>query len=297
MKYSFHKHNIKHLTKAVLGRIEYSIHGVIADRNELVVLNYHGVQQKFLKDFSKQIAFFNEHFEFATIADLDDILSKRKKGKRPFLLLTFDDGIKNNLLTIEVLDKYNIKCIFFIIPEFVNTPSENQKTFFLKNIRPEINSEVDNAIEDFSALSWSDLKILISKGHSVGSHTMSHSLLKGGTNNAAIEYEILASKKEIENQLGITVKSFCSPNNTLESIGEKELRLICSNYDYHFTTIPGSNIGASPYFIRRVNIEAHWMKGAVIRATGEWDRKRWKSREMTFISLLDSIGAYKSLKN
>jgi hypothetical protein len=75
---------------------------------------------------------------------------------------------------------------------------------------------------------------------------------------------------------GCSITSYCSINNTLESTGPKEKKLIAENYTYHFTTFPGSNIHPKdPLFIKRRNIECFWLKGAMYYALGNWDLRRW----------------------
>jgi hypothetical protein len=134
---------------------------------------------------------------------------------------------------------------------------------------------------------------LMVQGHRIGSHTLSHTLV---ASTASIEKSILEiknSKEQILLQLddiSPEIDSFCSINNTLESIGAKELELIKDQYLYHFTTIPGANLPSSnPLYIKRCNIESHWLPGAVMYALGKWDLRRWKKADETYLNLLKKI--------
>ena len=294
MNINFKIHNPNHIVKNILGNIEYAFPHLGLQKNELTVVNYHGTQKKFLNNFRKQIDFFQKEFFIISPHQLNDFYSgKLVHDSLPLLLLTFDDGVKNNLYAINELESRGIKAFFFVIPDFINTPKDKQKDFFIRNIRPEINYGIDDKEEDFIAMSWDDLKTLQVKGHCIGSHTQTHTLI---TRQSTLEnsiIEIKDSKVNIANALTSPLtltNSFCSINNTLESISSKEVSLIKENYQYHFTTIPGFNIPSSnPYYIKRANIESHWLSGSVKFALGKWDLKRWEKVDKRFLRILENV--------
>ncbi len=279
MKLNFKIHSKAHILKAALGLIEFSREGIDLPPKELMVVNYHGTPLKFIHAFEEQVLFFKRHFNIIRPEQLDDFYTEGFKSNRPSLLFTFDDGLKNNLHAIKILDKHQLKALFFVIPDFIDTSPELQKDYYLQNIRPKLNSAIESEPEDFTSLSWNEIKSLISEGHKIGSHTSTHSL----KSTLAIEkskYEIIDSKKKIAEKLGLglgEINAYCSPNNTLFSTGAKEAKLIRAHYKYHFTTFPGSNLeDKNQQFIKRSNIECFWLKGAVLFAIGKLDRKRWK---------------------
>lgn len=281
-------HPKNHLLKHFLGKLEYASTRLALNKAALYVVNYHGTQKKFLSNFKKQLQFFKSHF---TILSPDQLASfyAGQLTKGPYLLLTFDDGIRNNLLAARLLDEQNIKGLFFIVPEFINTSAGKQKEYFIRCIRPVINPVIDHEREDFEAMSWNDLRTLLNNGHGIGSHTRSHTLVAAAASQEQSKDEILGSKELIFSNLATEVHSFCSINNTLESVGKKELSLIRELYTYHFTTIPGINLPSSdPYYIKRCNIESHWLPGAVNYAIGNWDLKRWKKADEAYLKVLRS---------
>ena len=286
---NFKIHTLTHIVKTILGNIEYLFTSLNLNKNELYVVNYHGTQKIFMANLKKQIVFFKKHFTIISPSEIEKFYTnKLPKTDKPYLLITFDDGIKNNMYAEEVLNESAIKALFFIVPRFINAPIENQKEYFLKNIRPEINPHIDSIIEDFQALSWNDIQNVLKKGHSVGSHTYTHTLVSKNSTFENSNYEIVKSKLIIEKHIHSHLNSFCSINNTLESVGETELSLIKKYYQFHFTTIPGPNFSDSdPYFIKRVNIESFWLSGAVKYALGKWNLKRWKTKGELFLELLN----------
>ncbi|MDQ3046496.1 MAG: polysaccharide deacetylase family protein [Bacteroidota bacterium] len=282
-------HDRNHIIKNLLGNIESVLAGS-ARKDELLVVNYHGTQKKFIPDFIQQIDFFRAHYDVIRPDQISSFYKGELKSTRGLLLITFDDGIKNNLFAAEILNRFQLKAYFFVIPEFINTPAAEQKKYFLRDIRPLVNEHVDSKEEDFTAMNWNDLKGLINEGHSIGSHTQTHRLIASESIPSNSEKEIVMSKAEILSKLEIpksSINSFCSINNTLQSVSGKELTLIKENYDFHFTTIPGANhSGSCPYYIKRANIESHWLPGAVKYALGKWDLKRWKDADKAYTKIL-----------
>lgn len=281
--YSFHIHNFFHLIKSLLGLIYHF--DSFNPKNQFIVLNYHGTQKKYMNNFIKQIEFYKKKYHILTPSEFEDVIDNKKYLEGKNLIITFDDGIKNNLYAIEYLNSQNIKAYFFIVPEFIDAPPENQKDYFIKNIRPIININIDSEEEDFEALSWEDLKE-ISKIHTIGSHTYSHTMTKNVLSKEHLKKELIDSKFCIENNLNCDINSFCSINNTFLTIGANELKLISENYKYHFSTFGGPNKNLHPYLIERINVEAYWMMGAVKFALSKLEFNRWKNKVKLYRELI-----------
>ena len=73
------------------------------------VLFYHGVEEKIvdpriqtlhleLAAFEKQIGYLRKHFDIVSIDDLCDGVTGGKKLPPSMVVLTFDDGYRNNLI-------------------------------------------------------------------------------------------------------------------------------------------------------------------------------------------------------
>lgn len=273
MKFDANIHGYPQLLKSIMGTVEFTF---TKPRNKLFVLNYHGTPKKFISDFEEQLDLIAKYFEFISPNDFFDILNDKKKKKGNQILLTFDDGLKNNLFAMEVLNKRNISCMLFIVPAFVD--SNNPKDFYLKNIRPQINPLIDSEPEDFTPLSWDDLRE-ISKKHSIGSHTLTHTMNASSNDVTYLIRELEGSKLQLEKQLNVSVNSFCSINNSLLNLNATSKHLIPEYYDYHFTTIAGcNNKNKTPYFIKRINVECFWLPGAVKFSLGNLNIARQMSK-------------------
>jgi peptidoglycan/xylan/chitin deacetylase (PgdA/CDA1 family) len=82
-----------------------------------VILLYHGVPAAAdatlsARVFEQHIHFLNRHFQFVHPADLD---RRRAPDERPEILLTFDDGFRNNAEVVApILRRYSAPAIFFV---------------------------------------------------------------------------------------------------------------------------------------------------------------------------------------
>src|SRR3954470_6767800 len=81
-----------------------------------VVLIYHGVPRTGVSldaaTFEEQIVFLREHFDFVRV---DDLTTRRSGLERIRVLLTFDDGFRNNAEVVApILRRYGIPAVFFV---------------------------------------------------------------------------------------------------------------------------------------------------------------------------------------
>ncbi|TRZ81139.1 polysaccharide deacetylase family protein [bacterium] len=133
-------------------------------------------------------------------------------------LITFDDGVKEDLHSIELLERYGLKGTFFITTNGIN-----------------------------NHLSAEDIRH-IAEVHEIGSHTINHPRLTEIPLNSA-RYEITESKRRLENTLKQPVTSFAYPfgfyNKSLGNL-VKEAGYTCARIDPPFNTKTDSN----PYEIK-----------------------------------------------
>jgi len=281
----FKIHKIPHVIKSLLGTLEFLFYTPKYNNNELVVVNYHGTPSKFLKNFKKQVNFLTKIYQPLNATDIDSYFNGKLSNQKPFILFTFDDGLKNNLNAAKYLAEKKISAFFFLIPSFIECEENLQANYYKTNIRPIINPYIESEKEDTTSLSWDETRELINLGHVVGCHTHTHTLISDKSTAENSVFEIIASKKVLENKLNSEIISFCSINNTLLSVGKKEKTIISENYTCHFTTIPGLNEHPNPLFIKRRNIESFWLLGAVKFSIGKFDLKRWKKYIQEYNSL------------
>ncbi len=162
--------------------------------------------------FERQLQYIRDNnYNTITSFDLADYMDAKKELPKKPILLTFDDGYKDNYTNaLPLLEKYKMKGDFAIITGGTNTA-------------------------DY--MSTDNLKDLIAKGHSIASHTVNHctTAIKIKTNTfqdsivddyqkacskfasqeklttGQIRYEFQKSKDELEKNLGIKIKHIVYP--------------------------------------------------------------------------------------
>ena len=287
IKYHAAIHSGAQVIKALLGKLVSWAPLMHALKNDLVVLNYHGTQKRFLNNFRQQVKFLQDRYHIISPSELEAFFKGViDASNKPFLFFNFDDGTRNNLYAAEVLHEYGIRALFFVVPEFVNCRDESQVAYFLKNIKPVINPQIDSAREDFTAMSWRELEELVAAGHEVGSHSSTHTMSVAGADRRSRQYEIVESRRMIAEGLSLRleqIRSFCGPVDSLLSVNLNEMSLIRDNYKFFFSSFPGSNLKPmNPYFIKRVHVEAFWMLSTVKYALSNLERIRWRRKVKLF---------------
>ena len=268
--------------KNIVGNAEYTFKKLNYPADELVVLCMHSTPCDHQHKFELILDFLLKHFTILDPNQIDEYYQGNLKNG-PYLLFTFDDGLKNNLYAAQLLEKRGLRAMFFIVPEFIR--SNDQKTFYIKNIRPITDPSFDKEPEDFVAMSFDDLRTLQSSGHIIGSHTSCHTLNRD-MNKIQIENEIIQSKDAIMSELKIEPTSFCSINNTTVSVNSIAKKMIAENYRFHFTTFPGLNsTSKESQIIFRRNIEVNWPLGKIKFSLGQVDLARWSDEIRRFRAL------------
>jgi peptidoglycan/xylan/chitin deacetylase (PgdA/CDA1 family) len=270
------------LIKSFLGNAEYGLRPWNYASDELLVLCMHSTPQERAGQFSRLLDFLFTHFSVLNPDQLDDYFTG-KLNAGPYILFTFDDGLKNNLMAAELLERRDARAIFFIVPDFIE--AVNPRDYYRGHIRQIIDSKVDHEPEDFTPMTVAELSVLREKGHFVESHTMSH-LLRSNSRDIDVEREVIQSKKWIADKLKDSARIFCSPIQTNFSVNASAKRLIEKEYDYHFTTFPGFHSGnRNPQLVFRRNIEVHWSLSQIKYALGKADLSRWKDEIARFRQL------------
>jgi polysaccharide deacetylase len=275
VRIDFKIHKVSHIVKSILGFLEFSLYYPKYNNRELIVVNYHGTPHKFFKNFKKQVDFLTNIFQPLKASEIDKYFNDELSTLKPSILFTFDDGLKNNLEAARYLSDKNISAFFFLIPSFIESQKELQQNYYKTHIRPIINLHIESKEEDLTALSWDEVREITSLGHCIGCHTHTHNLVADKSTIENSTFEIVVSKKLLEDKLDCKVDSFCSINNTLVSIGNKEKQIVSEHYKYHFTTIPGYNEKKNNLLIKRRNIESFWLLGTVKLSVGKFDLRRW----------------------
>ena len=178
------------------------------------------------------------------------------------VLLTFDDGYQSWIdVCLPLLQKYTAKGIFFINSGLLDIRSDRQKVsdFMQKQL----------LISPKNPLDWEGARQLITEGHTLGGHTVTHpNLAVLHTDEASLE--IIEDKQRIESMLDIEITDFAYPfgrrnNYTKETFDEVSK----AGYTFVYTADTGFVKIDQHQHINRVCLEKnqsmksvhHWIEG------------------------------------
>ena len=204
------------------------------------VLIYHDFKSnKEIKHFKNQILSLRKEYEFISPDEFEKYLNNKPvTGKK--LLITFDDGFKSNrIVAEEVLNKFNIKALFFIISDFVGTKKNSSRyNSIIRNIYPNTRNE----LRADGPMDKKDIEFLISTGHKIGCHTLSHQMLSKISSIENLKDELVTSKLNLQKEFGIKIKHFAFPFGTFESINKEALKILDKNFDFIHSGLRGNNV-------------------------------------------------------
>ena len=72
------------------------------------------------KKLNELLSHLHKKWSFITPDQFFKLIESKAKIEKPTLLVTFDDGFKNNLKACEILSDLNIKSIFYITSGLIN---------------------------------------------------------------------------------------------------------------------------------------------------------------------------------
>jgi peptidoglycan/xylan/chitin deacetylase (PgdA/CDA1 family) len=135
--------------------------------------------------------------------------------------------------------------------KFLRSLSHNERLLWIDRLIEKLKVADRKEVADLM-LTWEEVKAMQRGGISFGSHTVTHPILSRLSTEAARE-EIQESKKVIEENLGVPVKTFAYPNGRKEDFTEstkiilKEMGYVCA-----VTTLFGTNqCGQDLFELRR----------------------------------------------
>lgn len=210
----------------------------IADRYTVPVLMYHNVESTdyFRTDtvspvnLERQLKFLKTRgYQILTLSELVDGIKAGRKFKHNCVVVTFDDGMKNNFTAAyPLLNQYHIPAAFFISP---------------------------GTIGNEDSLSWDDVLVMKKGGMSFGSHGMIQAYLPQVSYKDQL-YEIEESKKILEAKLNQPIDFYAYPVGGFSEEIKNLLRK--AGYRGAFTTNRGTDrLNRDVYEINRIRLGDH----------------------------------------
>lgn len=137
-----------------------------------------------------------------TFISYSDAVSRVLSGSidKPYVALTFDDGLRNCLRAAEILRENGISACFFVCDSMAD-----ERRYDV--IRDFCGRELSMPAADF--LTWADMERLLATGHEIGNHSRRHKTL-AALPHAQLEDDVAASLASLRRRLG-AVEHFAWP--------------------------------------------------------------------------------------
>ncbi len=195
---------------------------------------------------------------FTTYSDaVDRILQNRIDG--PYLVVSFDDGLKNHYRAAEILAACGVSACFFVCPSIVGETRAEAIAEFCR-------TQLRTAPTEF--LDWDELAHLKKLGHEIGGHTMNHENL-AALSLPELNDTIARSREVLSGRLGET-RHFAWPYGRFwHFTPEGAAAVFASGYDScasaeHGCHMGGTAMAPSEICIRRYTVPANCSPGGLL---------------------------------
>lgn len=190
-------------------------------------------------NFDRQMAYLKDNYRVTTVAETLELL-KRGENRERVVVITFDDGYRDNFLNAApILAKYGLPACFFISSGIVGTDRHFEH-------------DLELAGRPLPVMSWEEVRQLSASGFEIGSHTVNHARLSK-CSPEELRHELADSKAQLEHQLGGKINFFSFPFGRRGDFSEEALAEVKrAGYLCNFSAFGGINPPSTdPYAIKR----------------------------------------------
>lgn len=220
--------------------------------NQLRVLLYHDIPPAEEQNFSAQMRWLKQSWNFVSLKQFEDMVSGEIPVRGRNLLLTFDDGFASNrVVTDKILNPMGIKALFFVVSKLVGMDDRLEaRQLIASSVCP--GTRAEDLPPHWNSMGWGDLEALLEHGHGIGCHTASHARLSEIECDAELEREIVASAEDLEKRLHTAISHFSYTFGDLASFSQAGLAIARRRFRFIHSGLRGDNVsGVSPYSLRR----------------------------------------------
>ena len=213
------------------------------------IVHYHFVFEDELGAFERQLQWFRSEFEPVSLTQAVERLARGEVGGDE-LVVTFDDGFRNQRRAAPILASAGFGACFFLISRFVDMARDGVARFCHDTLH------LPRPVEP---LSWDDVGRLATGGHEIGSHTRTHPELTT-LSPSSLADELSGSKRELEERIASPVRHFSAPYGDPGRFSDAvSLAAREAGYESCATAQRGINRhGSDVYRLRRDHLAAGW---------------------------------------
>lgn len=223
------------------------------DKPRIQFLYIHHVFDDEIENFDKLLKLLSKHHAFISYSKA---VNKILTGNidKPYICISSDDGFKNNLAAVKIMEKYGVKGCFFVNPDTIGLKDFSKVKSFCK-------TRLNFPPTEF--LDWNDLDNLIKSGHEIGSHTMGHINI-AETNINIVEDNINKSYQILNERIG-EVSHFAYPYGRFFHFNQQAFDLVfkagftsCATAERGCHISPEKELNINQLLIRRDHVICDW---------------------------------------
>ena len=227
-----------------------------------------------IEKFAWQLEYLQKNnFNTISLKMLYDFYTKGIKLPKNPIVLTFDDGYKDNFISaLPLLKKYNMTAVVFPIANWIGKPNK------WENFGKELTT----------TMNWQELKSWQENGQEIASHTVEHPFLNNCSRQELLA-ELSNSKKILQEKLQTSMDFLCYPYGKFDADTVAIAKQ--SGYKAAFAIFENINLGKVNIFaLPRIPIPSHqseWefkLKTSklflLFVAMRKWERdlKKWRKK-------------------
>lgn len=221
------------------------------------IINYHNTTKQYSKQFERQLQWYQKKFVNVSYEEFELFMSgDQYNTEKPGIILTFDDGYKENYeVAYPLLEKYGFTGYFMCSSDLVGADGY---------------------------MTINEIQKMVKKGHVIGNHTATHHRMLEEDSYDTLKHEIIDSKTKLEGMIKKKVEIFCWCGGEEEHYTKKAFDVVQNvGYKYSFMTNsePVTQF-TDKLHIQRTNIEDNWPLYLVkFQLCGFMDMRFKKKRE------------------
>jgi peptidoglycan/xylan/chitin deacetylase (PgdA/CDA1 family)/folate-dependent phosphoribosylglycinamide formyltransferase PurN len=209
--------------------VEILFHHVVADRPHRMGIS--------TDEFFRHVQFLRRHYRIVSLREATEML-RAGRVTEPTVVLTFDDGYRDNFLTLRaIVEETGVPITLFVSTEHMTDGRE-----FAHDVRA--------GERGFAPLTWDELRQMRRQGFEIGSHTRTH-FDCGSRDRSRLTGEIIGSKRELEQRLGIPITLFSFPGGLPSNMSPEAMALAEQGYGCVLSAFGGSNAGPDVRHLKR----------------------------------------------
>jgi peptidoglycan/xylan/chitin deacetylase (PgdA/CDA1 family) len=225
----------------------------IFEKPRIQFLYIHHVFDDEINNFDKLLKLLSKHHSFISYSDA---VNKILTGNidKPYICISSDDGFKNNLAAVKIMEKYGAKGCFFVNPDTIGLKDFSKVKSFCNN-------RLNFPPTEF--MDWNDLDKLIKSGHEIGSHTMGHINI-AETNIKIVEDNINESYEILNKRIG-KVLHFAYPYGRFFHFNKQAFDLVfkagftsCATAERGCHVAADRKLNTNELLIRRDHVICDW---------------------------------------